>query len=119
MSHFAQINEDNIVIEVIVAEQDFIDSGVVGDPSKWIQTSYNTHNGIHYDKDGTPDDGIAIRGNYATLGCVYDPVLDIFYPPQSFSSWVFNIETLTWDSPIPYPIDGNAYYWDETIKNWI
>jgi hypothetical protein len=73
MSHFARV-ENNIVVEVIVAEQDFIDSGAVGDPAKWIQTSYNTINGVHV-LGGTP-----LRKNYAGIGFIYDPVADEFNP---------------------------------------
>lgn len=74
MSHFARI-ENGIVTAVIVAEQDFIDSGAVGDPAQWIQTSYNTVNGEHL-LGGTP-----LRKNFAGIGYTYDPVADEFNPP--------------------------------------
>jgi hypothetical protein len=74
MSHFAQI-QNNIVVQVIVAEQDVIDSGLFGDPASWIQTSYNTHNGVHV-LGGTP-----LRKNFAGIGYIYDPVADEFNPP--------------------------------------
>jgi hypothetical protein len=82
MSHFAQVDENDVVVQVIVAEQDFIDSGLVGDPASWIQTSYNTRNGIHYGPDGEPDGGIALRGNYACIGGMYDRVNDVFLLPK-------------------------------------
>jgi hypothetical protein len=82
MSHFAQVDENDVVVQVIVAEQDFIDSGLVGDPASWIQTSYNTRNGIHYGPDGEPDGGIALRGNYASIGYKYDRVNDVFLLPE-------------------------------------
>lgn len=82
MSHFAQV-KDGIVVNVIVAEQDFIDTGLVGDPAEWIQTSYNTRDGVHYGPDGLPDGGIALRQNYAGIGYTYDPVLDAFFPPTN------------------------------------
>jgi hypothetical protein len=75
MSHFAQIDDNNIVITVIVADQDFINSGAVGDPSKWIQTSYNTYGGVHK-LGGTP-----LRKNYAGIGYTYDTQRDAFIPP--------------------------------------
>lgn len=83
MSHFAQIDENNIVVQVIVAEQNFINSGAVGDPTKWIQTSYNTRDGVHYDPvTGLPDGGVPLRYTYAGIGYTYDPVRDIFVAPQ-------------------------------------
>ena len=81
MSHFAKINENNVVTEVIVAEQDFINSGAVGDPAAWIQTSYNTLNGVHYGPDGEPDGGVALRYTYAGIGFTYDAVNDVFVAP--------------------------------------
>jgi hypothetical protein len=71
MSHFAEIDDDGIVLRAIVAEQDFIDSGLVGDSSNWIQTSYNTHGGVHYGQDGEPDGGTQLRKNYAGTGYTY------------------------------------------------
>lgn len=111
MSHFAQINQDNIVTQVIVAEQDFIDSGVVGDPSTWIQTSYNTFGGQHR-LGGTP-----LRKNYAGVGYLYDLELDAFIAPKPFESWILNTETCLWEAPITKP-DG-YYYWDEETLNWV
>jgi len=112
MSHFAQINDQNIVTQVIVAEQDFIDSGVVGDPSKWIKTSYNTFAGEH--KNG----GEPFRKNYAGIGYTYDPQRDAFIPPKEFNSWSLNEDTCHWEPPVPYPNDGKFYTWNETIISW-
>jgi hypothetical protein len=112
MSHFAQIDDNNIIIQVIVAEQDFIDSGAVGDPSKWIQTSYNTHAGQH--PEGRP-----LRKNFAGIGFSYDPIRDAFIPPNDLQSWILNEDTCQWEAPIPYPDDGKRYYWDEEQVNWI
>lgn len=111
MAHFAQIDENNIVTQVIVAEQDFIDSGAIGDPSKWIQTSYNTHANKH--PNGTP-----FRKNFAGIGYTYDVVRDAFIPPKSYSSWVLNENTCLWESPVPYPIDDKMYTWDEETLEW-
>ena len=91
MSHFAKIDENNIVVQVIVAEQDFIDSGAVGDPSNWIQTSYNTKGGVHVLGD-TP-----LRKNYTGLGYTYDSVRDAFIPPKSYDSWVLNEDSCLWE----------------------
>ena len=117
MSHFAKV-VDGIVQEVLVVEQDFIDEGHLGDPSLWIQTSINTRGNVHYGQDGNPDDGIALRGNYAGTGFTYDKENDVFYEPKSHPSWVLNTSTWTWETPIPYPTDGKEYYWDESLLTW-
>lgn len=85
MSHFAQINSENIVVRIIVAEQDFIDSGAAGDPATWIQTDLNTRGGVHYDpvtKKPSEDQSKALRKNFAGVGFTYDPVRDAFIPPK-------------------------------------
>lgn len=119
MSHFAHINQDNIVDQVIVAEQDFINSGAVGDPVSWKQTSYNTRAGVHYGADGNPDGGVAMRKNYAGIGYTYDAQRDAFIPPKPYASWVLNEITCIYDPPVAYPEDGNMYNWDEETTNWI
>ena len=113
MSHFANIDDNNIVTQVIVAEQDFIDSGVVGNPSKWIQTSYNTYAGQH--KNG----GTPLRKNYAGIGYSYDARRDAFIPPKPFNSWVLNEDTCLWDAPVAMPDDGKIYSWDEDTTSWV
>jgi hypothetical protein len=90
MSHFAQIDLNNTVINVLVAEQDFIDTGAVGDPSTWIQTSYNTQAGVHL-LGGTP-----LRKNYAGLGYTYDKERDAFIPPKPGEDYVLNEDTCVW-----------------------
>ena len=112
MSHFAQIDENNVVTQVIVAEQDFIDSGAVGDPANWIQTSYNTYGGQHR-LGGTP-----LRKNYAGIGYSYDRQKDAFIPPKPYNSWVLNEFSCLWESPIPYPNNDNSYFWDEETQSW-
>jgi len=113
MSHFAQIDENNIVTNVIVAEQDFIDSGAVGDPSKWIQTSYNTQGGVHT-LGGTP-----LRKNYAGIGYAYDAIRDAFIPPSPYPSWVLDEDTCRYGAPIAMPTDGKMYNWDEPTTAWV
>jgi len=109
MSHFAKV-ENGIVTQVIVAEQDVIDSGMFG--TGWIQTSYNTYGGQH--PEGRP-----LRKNYAGIGFTYDEQRDAFIPPQPFPSWLLNEETCLWESPILYPIDGKKYKWDEATISWV
>ncbi len=113
MAHFAQIDENNIVTNVIVAEQDFIDSGAVGDPSNWIQTSYNTQGGIHK-LGGTP-----LRKNYAGIGYTYDSQRDAFIPPKPFDSWLLDEDSCNWEPPVSMPSDGKLYSWDEDTTSWI
>jgi hypothetical protein len=91
MSHFAQINQNNIVVNVIVAEEDFIQSGALGDPSQWIQTSYNTLAGQHL------FGGTALRKNYAGIGYTYDPLRDAFIPPKPNDTVVLNETTCQWE----------------------
>jgi len=117
MGHFAKV-ENGKVTQVIVAEQEFINSGAVGSPAQWVQTSYNTRGGVHYGQDGQPDGGVALRGNYAGIGYLYDYINDVFIPPKPYSSWVLNNTTWTWDAPTPMPTDGKMYQWDEATKAW-
>ena len=107
MAHFAKV-ENGIVTEVIVAEQDFIDSGLLGDPKEFIQTSYNTHGGIHYQPNVTPptpsvDQSKALRGNFAGIGYTYDIVNDVFYAPKPTGpgDWVLNTSTWLWEDQTP------------------
>jgi len=121
MGHFAEIDENNIVLRVIVAEQDFINTGAVGDPSKWIQTSYNTRGGVHYGQDGQPDGGVALRKNYAGIGYTYDPNRDAFIAPKSSSypSWILNEDTCNWEPPTPMPTDDTKLWmWHEESLSW-
>ena len=117
MSHFAKLDENNIVTTVIVAEQDFIDT----QEGTWVQTSYNTRGGIHYQPNSnTPseDQSKALRKNYAGIGWTYDSTRDAFIPPKPFESWSLNETTCLWDAPIPYPTDGNRYIWNENDLTW-
>jgi hypothetical protein len=111
MSHFAKVI-DGIVAEVLVIEQDVIDTGAFGDPSLFVQTSYNTYGGQH------PDDR-PLRKNYAGVGDTYDAERDAFYAPPPFASWTLNEDTCLWTAPTPYPDDGKLYTWDEATLTWV
>jgi hypothetical protein len=113
MSHFAQIDENNIVTQVIVIEQDVVDTGLFGDPASWIQTSYNTSGGVHT-LGGTP-----LRKNYAGIGYTYDSTRDAFIPPKPYNSWILNETTCLYEAPTPMPTDGKIYNWDEETTSWI
>lgn len=110
MSHFAKVCNGKVV-KVIVAEKEFFDTFVDSSPGEWIQTSYNTYGNQH--PEGRP-----LRGNYAGIDYTYDPINDVFYAPQPYSSWVLNESTWLWEAPIEMPNDDNLYIWNEEIKNW-
>jgi hypothetical protein len=110
MSHFAQI-QDGRVVQVIVADQDFIDSGAAGDAAQWRQTSIRTSRNQH--PEGRP-----LRGNFAGVGYIYDAANDVFYAPQPYPSWTIAAPTWTWTPPVAMPTDGKLYSWNESIKNW-
>jgi len=95
MAHFVKVL-DGKVIDGIVAEPEFFTTFVDSSPGTWIQTSYNTRNNVHYGQDGQPDGGLALRGNYAGLGYIYDAVHDVFYPPKPDGDWVLDETTWTW-----------------------
>jgi hypothetical protein len=121
MSHFAKV-VDGKVTQVIVAEPDFFKTFVDSSPGSWIQNSYNTRGGIHYDPiTGQPsaDQSKALRGNYAGIGYTYDAQHDVFYAPQPFPSWTLNQSTWTWEAPTAMPTDGKIYRWDEPTKAWV
>lgn len=120
MAHFAKVN-NGIVEDIIVAEPDFFDTFIDDTPGEWIQTSYNTHGGVHYDPEtGEPsaDQTKALRMNYANIGGTYDAEKDAFIPVKVFDSWVLNEETCLWEAPVPYPTDGNLYRWNEDTQTW-
>jgi len=101
MSHFAKLN-NNVVTEVIVSEQDFINSGAVGDSFLWVQTSYSS----------------SFRKNYAAVGFTYDKVRDAFIAPKPYPSWVLVEDTCQWEAPTAMPDDGKAYEWNESTTAW-
>lgn len=122
MSHFAQIDQNNVVQQVLVIDQAEIDAGNWGDPSSWIQTSYNTHAGVYYIPNTgipDPDQSKAFRKNYAGIGYIWDGIG--FCPPQPYPSWVLDSFSYLWQAPIPMPVPNNPphYIWDEAILNWV
>jgi len=124
MAHFAQIDSNNKVLQVLVVGdadavngQDFL-ANQLGLGGMWIQTSYNTYGGVHYGSDSKPDGGVPLRKNYAGIGFTYDPVLDAFYSPQPYPSWTLNTTTCLWEAPVSYPSDGKVYVWDESSQSW-
>ena len=111
MAHFAKV-ENGIVTQVIVIDQETLNTGNWGDPTSWIQTSYNTQGGQH--PEGRP-----LRKNYAGIGYTYDAGRDAFIPPKPFASWVLNETTCLWDAPVAMPTDDKMYRWDEATTSWV
>jgi hypothetical protein len=117
MAHYAFLDENNIVTEVIVGkdegnfdwEQQY--GSFRGQACK--RTSFNTHGGVHT-LGGTP-----LRKNYAGIGYTYDRQRDAFIPPKPFASWVLNEDTCLWDAPVAMPTDGGMYQWDEATTSWL
>ena len=119
MAHYAKV-KDGVVTQVIVAEAEFFDTFVDTEPGEWIQTSYNTRGGKHYDPEtGAEDDGVALRKNYAGIGYTYDRDKDAFIAPKPYASWVLNEDTCLWEPPVAMPDDGELYEWDEDATNWV
>jgi len=111
MSHFAKVF-DGIVVQVIVAEREFIDS--LPDSQRWIQTSYNTYGGQHA-TGGTP-----LRKNFAAVGHTYDAEKDAFIPIKPYDSWTLNEDTCLWDAPVAKPeaSETQVHRWDEEAQEW-
>ena len=117
MAHYAFLDENNVVAEVIVGkdegnfdwEQQY--GSFRGQACK--RTSFNTHGGVHA-TGGTP-----LRKNYAGIGYTYDLQRDAFIPPKPFASWVLNDDTCLWGAPVAMPDDGKQYQWDEAAGAWL
>jgi hypothetical protein len=116
MAHFAKLDQNNVVTEVIVvSNSDTSDANGVEKESigiafcehlfggNWLQTSYNAN----------------FRKNYAGIGYTYDAAIDAFVPPKPYPSWLLNTNTAQWEAPVPYPNDGKNYVWDEATLSWV
>lgn len=112
MAHFAHIT-NGVVDQVIVIDADTLALGHWGDPSEWVQTSYNTQGGVH------TQGGVPLRKNFAGIGYTYDSGRDAFIPPKNFASWVLNEDTCQWDAPTAMPTDGKHYVWRESTTSWV
>jgi hypothetical protein len=118
MAHFAEIDENNIVLRVLVVDdsqesngQEFL-ATTLGLGGTWIKTSYNTSGGVH-NNGGTP-----LRKNYAGIGYSYDSGRDAFIPPKPYPSWVLNETSCLWEAPVAMPTDGARYTWNEETTSW-
>lgn len=121
MAHYAFLDQNNIVTEVIPGrnENEVVDG--ISDWEQWYgdfrgqvckRTSYNTQGGVH-SSGGTP-----YRKNYAGIGYTYDAGRDAFIPPKPFDSWLLNEDSCIWEPPVAYPTDGNLYVWNEENQSW-
>ena len=126
MAHFAELDENNIVVRVIVvSDDDAVDGEVFCNNllgGRWEQTSYNTRGGVHYDPDtNEPDSGQPLRKNYAGKGDTFDETRDAFISPQPYPSWTLDENTCWWEPPVPRPAadPGGYYEWDEPTVNWV
>ena len=119
MAHYAFLDENNVVTEVIVGKNEGEDNtdwevhygNFRGQTCK--RTSYNTQGGVH-STGGTP-----YRKNYAGIGYTYDAQRDAFIPPKPFESWTLDEETCLWNPPVAMPTDGGFYTWDEENQAWV
>jgi hypothetical protein len=111
MAHFAKVT-DGVVTQVIVAEPEFFETFVDTSPGEWIQTSYNTHGGVHL-QGGTP-----LRKNFAGIGYTYNATEDCFVPPRPYASWTLDTNTCLWQPPVAMPTDDKMYRWNETAQAW-
>lgn len=125
MAHYAFLDENYIVTEVIVGKDevnfDWEQYYAIKKGQSCKRTSYNTRGGIYYnpitnlpDADQTK----SFRKNYAGIGYKFDINRNAFIPPKPYPSWILNEETCVWDAPVPYPQDGNLYEWNEQTLSW-
>jgi hypothetical protein len=128
MAHYAFLNENNIVTEVIVGKNEGEEGtdwevhygNFRGQVCK--RTSYNTRGGVHYTpgtNEPDPDQSKALRKNYAGIGYSYDEARDAFIPPKPYPSWLLDEDSCLWYPPVPYPTDGEQYVWDEALGEWV
>lgn len=127
MAHYAFLDHNNIVTEVIVGKNEnseFRDwEGYYGHMRQQTckRTSYNTRGGIYFDPvNNLPaaDQSQAFRKNYAGVGYSYDPGRDAFIPPKPYASWTLDEFSCTWQAPVAYPNDGQQYQWNESAETW-
>jgi hypothetical protein len=115
MAHFAKLDENNIVLQVVVVNNSELLVDGVEEEAKGVEFLTNIFNYAHWKQTSF---NATFRKNSAGIGYIYDYGRDAFIPPQPFPSWLLNEETCLWEAPIAYPEDGNKYSWDEELKQW-
>lgn len=118
MAHYAKV-VNNIVEQVIVADEEYIGSLPQENSVQWIQTSYNTRGNVHYGDDGKPDGGEALHGNYACIGYVWSDEFQVFHAPRPHALWILSHKTWLWESPIPRPDEDPYWEWSDAEGKWI
>ena len=121
MAHFAKIENGTVTQVNVIDEEYFHANRETSDTGTWVQTSYNTRGGVHYNpetNEPSADQTKALRKNYAGIGYTYDEARDAFIPPKPFNSWLLNEDTCQWDAPVAYPTDGKLYIWNEEQQQW-
>ena len=122
MAHFAKLDENNVVVQVLVVADSDAPTEAEGEAfcknlfkvtNTFKQTSYNTQEGVHL-LGGTP-----FRKNFAGIGYEYDSSRDAFIPPKPFASWVLDESTCVWEAPVARPNDGKYYDWNEENRQWV
>jgi hypothetical protein len=119
MAHYAKVL-NNQVVDVIVADETFMENFVDNSPGEWVQTSYNTVGGVHYNEDLTPsnDQSKALRKNFAGVGYTYDSERDAFIPPKPYESWSLDEQSCLWKPPVPRPDNNSFHGWNEENQSW-
>lgn len=120
MGTYAKIVNGSVV-RTIKADADFFESFVDDSPGTWIQCSWNTRNGVHYDPETnlpSEDQSKALRKNMPSVGFTYDSDRDAFIPPKPFASWVLNEESCVWEAPVAKPDNEQVYKWNEETGSW-
>jgi hypothetical protein len=123
MAHWAELDENNIVVQVTVGDNNDLDEGyqwlIDNLGGTWVKTSYNAIGGKKRNPNtGDITDEPGFRKNYAGIGFTYDEVRDAFIPPKPLPSWVLDEESCFWMEPIPRPTDGKNYVWNEETVSW-
>lgn len=118
MSYWALVDTNNIVQQVIVADEEYIQTHLLAGES-WLMTDSHTLENVHYGPDWQPDGLPPYRGNFASIGYTWDPTNQVFYAPQPYPSWILDTNTWCWGPPVPYPEDGKVYVWDEQTQSWV
>jgi hypothetical protein len=130
MAHFAKLDSNNVVTQVLVVDNEAFSTeaegaqfltDLYGDVGPWVQTSYNTKAGKHYDSVGVEDSGNPFRKNFAGIGLKYDLNRDAFLDAQPYPSWTLNETTCVWECPVTPPVTDmdNSYIWEEGSQSWV
>lgn len=122
MAHFAKVVDGVVTKIIVVHDESYWDTFIDDSPGEYIQCSYNTRGGVHYDQstnEPSEDQSKALRKNFPGPGYYYDSINNAFYPPQPFESWTLDEDTYNWNPPMELPQDGKDYVWNENTREWV